>query len=279
MSTKRWKLLGLAMVAAAIGLIHGGPAPAAERLVIGGTGGDLATMRRLGEAFATARPGVSVEVLPSLGSGGGIKAVLAGRIDLAISSRAVRGAETGQGAMSVPYARTALALVTSRSDAPGLTTADLVEIYTGAVTAWPDGKPIRLVLRPDTDSDTKIVGEALPGMKAALAAAAARPVIPVGASDQEAASLLESTTGSLGFISLPMVTAEGRVLTLLTLDGVLPGADTVADGRYPVPKTFHFVHRSDPPGPVAAFLRFVGSEEGQRILRELGHVPLLGSGA
>lgn len=281
MSRIGWSAPYRLVVAAALALTgtQAGPATAAERLVIGGTGGDLGTMRKLGDAFEATHPEVTVEVLPSLGSGGGIKAVLAGRIDLAISSRPARDKEAAQGVVSVPYGRTALAPVTSRSGDPGFATADLVAIYRGEVTDWPDGSPIRLVLRPPTDTDTKIIGEALPGMAAALEAAATQPIIPVGASDQDAAGLLESTSGSLGFLSLSLVRGEAREVTILTLDGVTPGPDSVADGSYPVPKTFHFVRRKDPASKVAGFLDFVRSDEGRQLLRELGHVPVTASGS
>lgn len=60
-----------------------GSASAAETsLRFGGTGGSLGPMRQLSEAFMKVNPDVAIEVLPSLGSGGGIKAVLAGAIDL-----------------------------------------------------------------------------------------------------------------------------------------------------------------------------------------------------
>lgn len=64
---------------------------------IGGSGDALATMQILGQAFNKTHPNVNVAIVPSLGSGGGIKAVLAGSIDLAISGRALKQAERAQG--------------------------------------------------------------------------------------------------------------------------------------------------------------------------------------
>ena len=71
---------------AAVFFIFPHPGQAAD-LTLGGTGADLETMRVLGEAFEKANPGITIEVLPSLGSGGGIKALLAGVIDLALTAR------------------------------------------------------------------------------------------------------------------------------------------------------------------------------------------------
>ena len=64
------------------GLFALSPIPGlAADLTVGGTGADPTTMRVLGDAFEKAHPGTTVNVLPSLGSGGGVKVVLAGRMN------------------------------------------------------------------------------------------------------------------------------------------------------------------------------------------------------
>jgi phosphate transport system substrate-binding protein len=79
------------------------PSPAAaqeQSLKIGGTGTTLGTMRLLGAAFEKANPGVSVTVLSSLGSTGGIKAATAGAIEIGVSARPLSEAER-QGANAI----------------------------------------------------------------------------------------------------------------------------------------------------------------------------------
>ncbi len=92
----RMRVAGVLMATAIMGF--GAPsAGLAETLKIGGTGGALGTMQILGRAFEKQHAGVSVEILPSLGSGGGIKAVLAGAIDIGLSARRLKAKERDAG--------------------------------------------------------------------------------------------------------------------------------------------------------------------------------------
>ena len=270
----RMRVVGVLMATAIMGF--GAPsAGLAETLQIGGTGGDLGTMRQLGEAFTAKHPGVTVEVLPSLGSGGGIKAVLAGAIDLAVSSRPLKAKERGQGAQASPYARTALVFATPRGNPEtSVTTEQLIDIYSGAQRAWPDGTRIRIVLRPETDTDNTILKESLPALAPALEEAARRPGIPVAFTDQEAADGIQNFPGGLGTSMLSVIYGEERQLKALALDGVTPTRDSIADGAYPLTKTFYLVTGSVPGDTVAAFIAFARSEEGRGILEKTGHVVI-----
>src|SRR5207247_1792448 len=60
-------------------------AAGAEKLTLGGTGSGLGTMQLLAEGFRQADPQFSLVVVPNLGSGGGLKALAAGALDLAVT--------------------------------------------------------------------------------------------------------------------------------------------------------------------------------------------------
>jgi hypothetical protein len=81
-------------------------------LRIGGTGMALAAMRQIADAFTAAQPQTTVTILPSLGTGGGLAAVAAGAIDVAVAARGLNDAERAQGLQGFSYARTPLAFVT-----------------------------------------------------------------------------------------------------------------------------------------------------------------------
>ncbi len=247
----------------------------AEALRIGGTGVALGGMRLLGASYMKEHPDTQIEVLPSLGSSGGIKALLAGAVDLAVSSRALTGEERAAGATSRIYARTPLAVVTSL-DAPieDITTGELEAIYTGETTRWPDGSIIRLVLRPASETDTLLLRKLSPGMDRAVDIAFSRPGLVSATNDQDNAEALERLPGAIGIAAIGQIATEGRRLKILSLDGVLPTAALSAQADYDFVKDLHLVTKPEAARSAAAFVAFVNSAEGQNILASTGHSPM-----
>lgn len=248
------------------------PAATADTIRIGGTGAGLGTMRVLGTAFAKVEPAHTIIVVPSLGTTGGIKALAVGAIDLAVTARPLNAQESSQGMVAVEYGRTPFVVATNMWGTGTLTTlAELAEIYAGRKTDWADGRPIRLVIRPEKDSDTQLLGSYSPEIKRALPAALARPGMIVATSDQDAADFIEKTAGAIGTTTLAQVRSEKRNLDVLPLNGVEPSVRTLDDGSYPYAKAMYLVGKGAGTPAVAAFLQFVASPRGRQILGETGH--------
>lgn len=265
---------GRAMLVAAV-LLGAGAAAGAETLRITGTGTDLGTFRLLGEAYRKLSPQTAIDVLPSLGSTGGIKAVLAGALEIGLSGRPLKPEEEAGGAKARPYARTPLALVVAeRSPLRSLSRKDLVGYYSGAIRRWPDGTPVRLVMRPATDVDTSELMALSPEVSEAVSGALSREGMIIAATDQEAADLLEQTPGAFGVTTLALVRAERRALRPLSLDGVEPTPANLASGRYPLVKTLYYVVGARPSPAVTAFLDFLGTAAARQILEDTGHLVL-----
>lgn len=247
----------------------------AASLKIGGTGSALGTMRILGNAFTIIYPDVTVEIPNSLGSGGGIRAVLRGAVDIALSSRPLKDRERAAGARELPYARTPFILYSSRRNPEiNLTRAEVVEIFTGDGPTWPDGAPIRVILRPEKDSDTAMLTANFPGMDEALKIARMRRGSPTAYSDQDAMKLAESAPGSVTTGTLTAVIAERRPLRGIPIDGVVPTVANLENGSYTLAKTLSFVIGPEPSEMVMNFIRFVDSVEGAAVLRGTGNLPL-----
>ena len=130
----------------------------AQAIRIGGTGSALGTMRILAEAFKKSHPDAKMIFVPGLGSGGGRRALLGGAIDVALTSKAGNDIEKIEGTLAGSVGRSPFVFATGgRNTANGLTTEDLVDIWSGKTTAWPDGSRLRLILRPESDSDTEVL--------------------------------------------------------------------------------------------------------------------------
>ena len=245
---------------------------AAMQVRIGGSGGPLATMPLLAEAFQKTHPQARFVIIPSLGSAGGIKALRAGAIDVALPSRALNDAERSPDIIANEYARTPFVFAAAvRMGLPGITTAELVRIYRGEQTTWPDGRPLRLVLRPKMDSDTDVVKTLSPEMSQAVTAALARDGMIVAATDKTSADSLETIPGAIGTATLTQIISEKRQLQALALDGVIPSLKTLAEGKYPYYKSFLAVTGPGSSPMARQFAVFLQSPAARELLRKNGH--------
>jgi len=248
-----------------------------SQVVIGGTGSAIGSIKELAGAFEKINPDVIIKVLPSIGSGGGIKAAIECIIDIGISSRPLTGDELKQGAEAEEYAWTPFVFVTSHKiDGFDFDIRKIAAIYAGEIIKWPGGIPIRLVLRPESDSDILTLRGISPGMDKAVRKAMLQEGMIIAPTDQESARDVEQISGSLGTSTLSLVLSEKRRVNVLPLNGVAPGVKTLADGTYPYYKRQFLVT-----GPRAApaakkFIEFVKSVEGHAILAGTGHLPVSG---
>lgn len=253
-----------------------GRATDSRRLVIGGTGAALGTMRRLAEAFMAGHPDVQLSLPNSLGTTGGLRAVIAGAIDIATSVRQVTAEEAAAGARSMLYARSPFGFVTSHRNPPtDLTTADIIDIFALKRRAWPDGTPIRVVLRTRRDGDSLFIIERFPAAEAVLDATHAKQLLPVAQTDQINLDMAEKLEGSFTTSTIAAVISEERNLRILQLDGAAPTLDAIASGAYPHVRPLYFVTTAATSEAGHAFIDFVRSPRGAEILARCGNAPVV----
>jgi len=256
-----------AFVIASTAMFFTGNASAAQEIKIGGTGAALGSMQLLAEEFTARNPDIRVTIVPSLGSGGSIKAVLAGAIGLAVTSRAMNEGERKLGAVEMEYARTPFVFaVSTKSRVSAISSAELADIYAGKMVTWADGSPVRILLRPSSDIDTEMVRNISPTIRLALAAAETRPGVQFSVNDQDAADDLERIPGAVGPSSLALIVSEKRTLRALKLDGREPTPMSAASGAYPYYKRLFFVTGAKPSVAVERFIAYVHSPAGRKIL-------------
>jgi phosphate transport system substrate-binding protein len=244
---------------------------AAEAIRVNGSGSALALMKPLVAAYQKANPGVAVDMAKPLGSSGAMKALLAGALDFAVTSKPLAPEDAAQGAQLRPYGRTPLAIITGpRVDRTDITTADLTAIYAGELKAWPGGEPVRLVLRPEGDVDTRILRELAPGMQAAMALAQKREGMIVAVTDPEANEAVARTPGGIGASGLCGLLVDPVKVEVLSLDGVRPTTKALASGAYPLAKEIGLVTTGRASPAALRLLDFICSPKGKAIAAKAG---------
>ncbi len=116
----------------------------AEDLIIVGTGSSANILESLGQAFFAINPEITVIVPPSIGSGGGIKAVgnddfLVGRIARSLSAKEQRHGLTVLRIARVPI----VFFVNSSVSLKNISSEQVCNVYAGKTRKWEDlgGEP------------------------------------------------------------------------------------------------------------------------------------------
>jgi phosphate transport system substrate-binding protein len=240
---------------------------------IGGTGMALAAMQRLGEQFSSVDRAKQVEVLPSLGTPGGLRALADRAINVAVIGRSLTARERADGAAEAACFVTPLLFATSHPAPPAITKAALPGLYSRPDPTWPDGTPLKILLRSRAGSENVYLAAAIPGMVAALDAAYKLPGVPVATTDQENADLASRIAGSFAIMTLLQIRAERLRLQTIPLDGVAPTLDNVAAKTYPLTLQLCVVVPSSPTPAAGKFVEYLRSGPGLALMRTLGAMP------
>lgn len=246
-------------------------AAAGQSVRINGSGTGLEMMKPLIDAYVKSHHGVTFEMEKPLGSSGAIKALIAGVLDIAVTSRSLRQEEEAQGATISIFGKTPLAIVAGKNvPVRNISTPELENIYSGVTRKWTNNENIRVVLRPQEDIDTKILRALSPGMDKAMSNAQSQQGMLIAVTDPESNQTILKSSGSIGASGLAGIMAGRLPLNVLSLNGVMPTTKALAEGRYPLAKEISFVTKGKLPEAVAQFLEFIHSVKGRMIVEQIG---------
>lgn len=252
----------------AVGFAAGAP----ERpFRIGGAGAAIGTMNSALAALALLGQEVPTRVVSQLGTVGSLRAVEQGALDMAMISRPLQVDERMRGLQAWEYGRTPFALATSMSGVSGLTRARLAEMIDDPRATWPDGTPVRLVLRPKSDGDYVLLASMGPLVELALERANARTGMVIAITDQEAVDAVVRLRGGLGAFGLSLLRSGPQNLVPLALDGVAPTVANVENASYRIVNRMHVATLGAPAGMALELVRFLQSPDGLLLLAQLGH--------
>jgi phosphate transport system substrate-binding protein len=261
------------IVTAGLALLLGaaaGPAHA-ELLRTGGTGAAMQMLQRLGAAFTAREPATTLEVMPSLGSSGGIAAVADGVLNFSVSGRPLKS-EEAKSLDATLLASTPFGLASSQPDPGNIASADIAAFYQALTSAWPDGTPVRVVLRPRSEVDSTLLAKMFPKLEGVIEELRQRKEIPLAVTDQDNVAMAEKIPGSIAAVTLTQILTEKPNLHFVAIDGITPTLENFERGAYPYRKDFYLVvpHRMTP--AAERFIAFVRSADGERVLRETGNL-------
>lgn len=263
---KRWGLgCGLALWASLAG---------AQTLTVGGVGSLTPLLQDLVAQYHKQHPQVVVQIVdPPMGSSGALRALAAGKLDLALSGRVLKDTERGA---PRPWVQTPLVLATSDAPVKSLDTATITRIYAGEVHTWSNGTPLRLILRGAFESETLMLRRLSPALDAAVMGALQRRDAPVADNDLEALALIGKISGSLGSTSLGLVLSTQSPVHVIALNGRVPSAEALASGEYPWSRPYYLVLPAEVSPALRDFVTFLMSEATMKRVRQMGYIPFKG---
>jgi len=251
------------------------PAYAENIVKVGGAGTWLGVMKILGSAYADAHPGTKIEVMPNLGSAGGIKALLHRKLDVALSGREINVDERRDGAVAVECAKSPfLFIVNSSVKKSDVTTREMELIYKGQSLKWPDGHLIRVVLRPASDTDTKIMRSISKEIDQAVLESSSLKNSIFAVTDHDAIDIVEKTIGSIGGSTLVQLSTDRHQVHALSYNGAKPTLNSLKQGSYSLVKPLYLVTTATTSESAMKFIKFVSSEQGRTILTKFGALPV-----
>ena len=105
-------------------------------ITVGGSSSVTPVMEKLAEAYMALNPDVTVIVQQS-DSTTGVTGTIEGTVDLGMASRALKAEEEEQGVVGTTIAMDGIAVIVNlENDTEDLTTEQIMNIYTGAITDW-----------------------------------------------------------------------------------------------------------------------------------------------
>lgn len=250
----------------------------ADSVTVGGTGSAGPLVKLLADEFRKTNPDIEVHVVsPPLSSNGGLRALLAGSIDLAIRASPLSAEQRAMLGAEFELARTPFVLATRDGRlARGFRLADVADAYAGRLAKWDRGFPLRLILRSEFETETKLLRSMSSDIDREVQGALRRKGMFIAENDLDAIDLIEQTEGSFGTTTLGLIRTQNRNVTVLPLNGVAPSVPALASGAYPWFKPLYVVTTRSPSPGTLLFVAFIRSPKARDIIRRAEYLPSFG---
>ena len=247
----------------------------AESLTIRGSTTVLPIAQKAAERYMNLHRDANISISGG-GSGTGVKALLDGSVDIANTSRPMKGKEVkiarerGITPCEHIIAKDGIAVIVHpKNPVSALTESQIKEIYTGKIKNWADlggfNKEIVVVSRETTSGTFECFNEIV------LKKAKVTPYSLLQAANAGVLQTVAQSEGAIGYVGIGYLDKRVKALKL---EGVYPAVATVVDGTYPISRPLFMYTNGKPKGLCARFIDFVLSPKGQKIVEEEGFVKV-----
>ena len=222
----------------------------------------------LTETYAEVQSGVTVNY-SGTGSGAGIEAVLAGTVDIGLSSRALKAEEEEKGAVGHVVALDGVAVVVNPANGvEDLSVEQIAQIFTGEITNWSElgGEDAAIaVLGREDGSGTRSAFEEIVCVDGAC------KYTNEYSSTGDVIGNVASNPNAIGYASL---SAVDDTVKAVTVGGVECSEATIQDGSYEIQRPFLMVTNANAELSAAAedFLNYATSADVAEYIAAAGAV-------
>ena len=223
----------------------------------------------LKETFEEANDGVEVSYNPT-GSSAGITAVLEGRCDIGLSSRALKDEEKQKGLTETVLAYDGIAVIVNpENTVSNLSVETIAKIFTGEITNWSEvgGSDAAIVLiGRDASSGTRSGFEELVDVEGLCQY---RQEL---SSNGDVLTAVANNPGAIGYASVATIKDTVKAVSV---DGVVPTSQTVKDGSYRIQRPFVLVTKEgvELSESAQAFFNYITSSDANEVILAAGVVP------
>jgi phosphate transport system substrate-binding protein len=249
----------------------------AETLVIKGSdtlGAKL--VPQLAEEFKAQHPDTTFNIAAE-GSTTGIAAIIDGTAQIGMASRPTKPEEVAAAkAKGVTFKETTVAwdgiavIVNAANPMKSLTKKQVEQIFTGDVRDWSavggSGGNISVYTR-NTSSGTYSEFKELAMKKRDYA-----PDSQKMAGNEQIASEVAKNPNGVGYVGLAYTKASG--IKVVPIDGATPSKESVLGKKYPYARPTFYYTNGEPSGAAKQFVDFTVSDAGQKIVEQVGFVPI-----
>ena len=276
----RWKVFVAAWMVG-LGILSGMGVAYASEVVVNGSTTVLPFAQIAVERFADAHPEVKISISGG-GTGNGIKGLIDKTTHIANASREIKKSEIEQAqANGVNPFETAVALdcivplVHPSNPVKNLTLDQLKKIYTGETANWKDvggeDAPIAVVGR-DSSSGTYGTWQELVVEKGDTSQKSrVTPKAQVSASSGAMLTTVANNKYAIGYDGIGYV---DKTVKAVSVEGIEASVVTAKNASYPLSRKLYMITDGEPAGDVKAFINYILSPDGQKIVTDTGFINI-----